>query len=413
MTTILRTRLYGKEATEEEFAKEIVRLRLGDPRKHEAPCNYSQIAKRLGVSRPTVYHFRELAIKLGLLIIQDNKEVLPDHSIKAKQFQRYEADEFMQNPLVQDWVTDMRTRKGGKGIKSWRHNFASLKRLCNTLKINPEQLISDRKTYETILKNLKIELDKGNFDAELSHRTLVFNNNEMTFHTMKMASRNFVQYHGIALPRGIDGISSGKLVGHGKYNDIHLSFEEYDRAKSYLIDKYGLDSDIFRVFVFGVESCARHKAIFNALIDWTAIQANNEITFVMEVIETKTEHLNGGKWKKYIKAQDLQKSLIMAKNKGYTKIHNNLSKRDFDKLSIQLKELYTYLGKDQIHDGYFMRKPFHTLRHIGAQLWLEVTNWNYSIVCRIGGWHTAKELEDSYGKIPEEKFVEIMSRIKI
>jgi hypothetical protein len=410
----LRKRLYGKDATDGDFAGELVRLRFGDHKKHQQPLNYSEIAQRLGVSRMQAYRYRAFAIKHGFLEVKDGKDVLPEATQKAKEFSRFETDSFAQDPLVADWITDMRTRKGGKGIKGWKNNFAALKRLCNTIKVNPEQLITDKKTYETILKNLKIELDKGNFDGEQSKRgALIFQNNEMTFHTMVMASRGFVQYHGVSLPRGTDGIASGKLIGHGKYADIHLTFDEIHEAKKYITDKWGIDSDIFRIFFFGIETCARYSAIINAPLTWTRITSpDNEVTFVMEVIETKAEHINEGRWKKYIKTLDLQRSLELAKQKHYIKLHN-LSRRQIETTIVnQIREVYTHLGKAEVHQKYFMRKPFHCLRHIGAQLALETYNWNYAIVCKIGGWHTAKELEDSYGEMPEEKFLQLLSTIK-
>ena len=40
-----------------------------------------------------------------------------------------------------------------------------------------------------------------------------------------------------------------------------------------------------------------------------------------------------------------------------------------------------------------------------AQLWLDSTKWNYGLVAQLGHWKTIKELEDSYGKKPNDIFI--------
>tara|TARA_R100001594_G_scaffold74161_1_gene108754 strand:+ start:3449 stop:5320 length:1872 start_codon:yes stop_codon:yes gene_type:complete len=55
-------------------------------------------------------------------------------------------------------------------------------------------------------------------------------------------------------------------------------------------------------------------------------------------------------------------------------------------------------GYDQ--RNYFYRKPMHALRHIFAQFWLDVTEWNYGDVAKLGHWKTISELEASYGEMP-------------
>lgn len=50
--------------------------------------------------------------------------------------------------------------------------------------------------------------------------------------------------------------------------------------------------------------------------------------------------------------------------------------------------------------NYFYRKPMHALRHIFAQFWLDVTEWNYGDVAKLGHWKTISELEASYGEMP-------------
>jgi hypothetical protein len=68
-----------------------------------------------------------------------------------------------------------------------------------------------------------------------------------------------------------------------------------------------------------------------------------------------------------------------------------------------LKKVLYKSGLDETN--YFYKKPFHAVRHMMAQLWLDSTNWNYGLVARLGHWKTIKELEDSYGEKPDDIFI--------
>jgi len=55
---------------------------------------------------------------------------------------------------------------------------------------------------------------------------------------------------------------SQKVPGHGKYADIRFTDEEFSKADSFIKEKWGLDSDIYRWFWIGVESCSRFNALY-------------------------------------------------------------------------------------------------------------------------------------------------------
>ena len=407
-----RKRLYGKKSTTQDWIETIVKLLIGDARRHISPLNKSEIAKKLTISRAFVNDYLEIAKKHKLVEVDNLGLIkLPDRTISAKQFQRYEKDELMKDVLIRDWVDDMRTRKSGKPIKTWRPHYNALKNLLNTLKIKPEQLIIDHKTTETIIKNFSIEVENGNYDKSTIGKKPLSNVNEHNVHRTVMAVRDFCGVHHLTWRRGVGGIMSGKVVGHAKYPDIKLSEEEIQKATDFIIKEFGEDSDVLIYWLFALETCSRHMAIMKADLEYTPITKNGKTVFIMKVFESKTEHIKGGIWKKWIHNQLLQSLIEKKRQKGYSHLWND---KDFtlDKMqqtiSKQLKQVYIFLNKDKIHDGYFMRKPFHTLRHISAQKWLMRLRWNSSLVCKIGGWHTSKELDDSYGEMPEEMILEEM-----
>jgi len=410
-----RKRLYGKRASIQEWIDAIVKLLIGDARRHQKPLNKSEIAEKLSISRPFINDYLEIAKKFKLVEVDKFGEVkLPELSQAAKQFQRYEKDDLMKNPLISEWVDDMRTRKNGKPIKTWRYHYRKIKNLLNTLKIKPEQLILEHKATESIMKNFATEIQNGNYDkSSWGSEPTADDALESQVHTTVMAVRDFCGVHHLTWRRGVGGIMSGKVVGHAKYPDIKLSEEEIQKATDFIKEEFGEDSDVMRYWLFALDTCARHRAILTTQMEFTPITKDGNQVFIMKVFESKTEHIKGGIWKKWIHDELLQQLIEKQIERGITHLWNDkeLSMYQVERiLSKQLKQVYIFLNKDKIHNGYFMRKPFHTLRHISAQKFLKKFRWNSSLVCKIGGWHTSKELEDSYGEMPEEIILEEMMK---
>ncbi|KKK57700.1 hypothetical protein LCGC14_3051840, partial [marine sediment metagenome] len=262
-----RNRLYGTRSNIRDWINEILRLLKGDARRRQLPQNKSQIANTLGIARPTINDYLKLAISHEMCEINEaGKIIIPEKSKQFGEWSYYEDDTFMQDPLIKDWVENLHTKKDGKPIKSWRNRYSGLKRMCNTLKIKPAQLIVDKKSYLKILQNLSLGLQNGTLvnDKGRSNAT----GWDTAFHWMKMSSRDFVQFHGIALPKGMGGVASGKVIRHGQYADVGLTDSELDIAEKFIIEKWNLDSDIFRVWGVGIEGGARKMALLKTELQW-------------------------------------------------------------------------------------------------------------------------------------------------
>lgn len=398
-----RNRLYGSKSTIRDWITEILRLFAGDARRHQLPLNKSQAAKILGISRPTINEYLEIAISHGLCEIDaEGKIKLPEKSKTFGEWSYYEDDAFMQDPLVKEWVENLLVKKdGGKPIKSWRSRYNGLKRMCNTLKIKPAQLIVDKKTYLEILKNLNLGFQQGTLINDKGRKGA--SGWDTAFHWMKMSSRDFVQFHGISLPKNIGGVASGKVIRHAQYADVRLTDAELDVGDNFIIEKWGLDSDIFRVWGVGIEGGARKLAGLKMELNWETHtnQKTGVVTFIMKAYETKTE----GWWKKYIRRPLTKQSLESAKARGQTMLIDLNAKSlqvKEDEISLQLKEIYKFLGKETIHNGYYMRKKFHALRHIASQNQIRWSKGNLTWVCLSVGWKSDLELKASYGELPAE-----------
>ena len=70
-------------------------------------------------------------------------------------------------------------------------------------------------------------------------------------------------------------------------------------------------------------------------------------------------------------------------------------------LADQFRECYRIvLGESD----YWLKKPFHTMRHLFAQYWLFKTSWDVNFVADLGHWKAPTELIRSYGAQPLELF---------
>ena len=136
------------------------------------------------------------------------------------------------------------------------------------------------------------------------------------------AYRDFMNFHGLPYPKNYGGVSSQKVLGHGQYADVKLSPEELEKAKKYLIKKYGICSDEFRFFMMGVQSCGRHGAVFNMTLDYEVTEVDGRKCYVFKVFESKTEHIKGGMMDKYVTDIELQQSIDDLKKKGVNRTRN-------------------------------------------------------------------------------------------
>lgn len=413
MASNRQIKLYGKPATEDEIISEVVRLLLGDAERKIDPMSVSDVMRQLGCNRQTVYNYREKAIAKGLVELDGNRLKLPVQQQDQSEFKRYtDNNDFTKDPLVADWIQDLLNRRQGKPRKQWQSMVWALESICNTCKIKPRQLVISAQATEKYIKNFSDLYRQGQLDSRRSARKTKKGNADpqLAVHTRKMSVRDFCGFHGISWRRGVTGIMSGKVIGHGKYADVRFTKEELEMADKFIKEKWGLDSDIFRFFWVGVESCARLWALLNMPLEWVEHKsANGKTTFIMSVIETKTEHIKGGKWIKYIRNPEVQESLRKLKAQGgKTHVFPQEYQRKFIALTYtQLKEIYKHVGKTS---NYFYEKSVHALRHIGAQKLLDEKDFNYGLVAQVGGWNVIDELKNSYGEMPPEKVLELLEK---
>jgi len=403
MRFVPRICLRGRRASEEKIAQEISDLLHGEGVR-PYPLSVTETAKLLGVCRSTVYNYLKRMKSLDKS--QSGRFRLPKipQEQRFKQFNKRHV--ITSDPLVAEWMEDLTTRKGGDPLKTWKERMRSLEIVCNTCKIHPSDLLASQRNTEKILRQYAQLCRQGKDFRFTAHKR---DGIKYLVYFRVQAVRDFCGFYGITWRRGVGGIMSQRVVNHGQYADIRLSQKELERADSFIKKRWGLDSDVYRWFWIGIESCARFNALYNMSLDYESHTSakTGKITYIMTAYESKTENLRGGKWYKYITRADTQKSIDLLKSRGNIKIHGcevpkYLFKRQISK-SVVL--VFQSIGKT---NQYFLKHPTHALRHIGAQYWLAKKDFNYGLVSEIGGWHTIDELKKSYGMIPPEKILEII-----
>ena len=411
--------ILGKNLTPDEIAAKVAELFLGNPEKHIEPHNITSIGRVIGyTSRDSVYRFMNRAAELGLLQKKGKQFVKPETS-PENEFKAFSKEHpIINDPIVTEWYEGLQAKNHGEGIAIAPALLTRIETICNTCHVTPSQLISSKANA--------VEIKKNFLKAYREHR--VISKRNMTYkaeianidYSYSYAIASICQKFGVSWERGTAEMSR-KVVGHAKYGDIRLTDEELEKADNYIKEKFGIDSNLHRTFWIGVETCARHEALFEMELDYTKHTSprTNKTTYYMTAYESKTKHIKGGKMTKYIKRADTQKSIDFLKERGGTKIYEitDLSKvKTIEQIKFQMLDLYIFLGKiTNIGDLYEKRKQghkktgnywfdhwLHALRHVGAHYHLFKTKYNYGYVAVLGGWHTIDELKKSYGEMPPE-----------
>jgi len=317
-----------------------------------------------------------------------------------KEMEDFKPKDFRAFSSVQQWETMI--RRSGK--TSALELIPTMGNVCG-YRYHPKQ-----KPY---VKGFKCNPEK--FDLEASQKFidsyLAEHKVKMVPRQIRMAIRHFLASKGIAIQRGMGaqfGLS-GEKQNYGKYGHIKLSDDEIETARV-MLREIGAKEIAF--FDWGIESCARYETLARTEIE--KIEATEDY-LTARVYESKTEKT----WTKYLlinkyahareTANEIQALMedgakfLFLKDGRQSEINDMMA--DISKV---LRSIYEKLGK---RDQYFYMKPIHTLRHIGAHLWLRRTNYDYVLVAKIGGWESVQTLIDCYGEMPPEIVLEKIAKI--
>jgi hypothetical protein len=393
------------------IAKRVANYLLGDKSKGIEPLNMKQISQIMGFkSRKSAYDYRDIAITQGWIELDENQKPILPKVTPLGEFKVFtEKHSLLEDPLIAYWWKKQSSKNAGAGTKMQKDLVNMLERFFNTIKINPAELVA-LKSNEVVesyrdqfIEQFKLGLDvrkaQGHDRGSLKGITLRLN----------YALNSFCVLNGISWAKG-DQAMSRVIVGHGQYSKERFLKSEFIEADKYLIENFGIDSDQYRHFWVGVETCSRLGALKVMSLNYEIVydESDKIKSLHLKTFESKLEHTKkGGAVEKFVRRKNTIESLMALRKRGGTGIYENKEKLPLYKLHKQIqtdmKNLYSHLGKDQ--DSYYFKRPAHTLRHLGAQYWLQKGNYtNHVIVAKIGDWSTIQEMIDSYGDVPPEQF---------
>ena len=210
------------------------------------PKNRQEIAKLINRSEQWVWELWQMLVREGKLQKDPTTGRLLRSEQDRKQVQYAEMikSEFLQIPSVQKWFNDLMTAgKNGQPAVSVNHMIQGLNVVCNTLNVHPDAFLQDIDTSVALLKEFERKFKAG--EARYAHQlnNIDFSSREITRYVS--STRNFMTRNGIAIPRGITGIMSGKKKRFGAYANVKLTDREFERGLKFM-HGYGFE-ELFAV----------------------------------------------------------------------------------------------------------------------------------------------------------------------
>ena len=386
----------------------------------------SAIAKILEKDSDTIGKYKKIIEAFGAL---DESAIVKEREEQAE-FRNEETAEMLTRPEIKAWYDTLIENGKNRGVTK---TFAAcLNRASKILKISPvtlcqHELSDGNKTSREQL----LAINKMMFIVKESIRKASPDGSvgESSFYAVRMAVRSWLQYSGVTIPRGnlCPANLSGKIIStHGAAAHIRASPQEIEQVRKMISDtKSKLPypnrrQDTLMYFEFGIETGARHTTIITALIDKYDVSAKTT-----EVIERKLFHVGKHIQLRRIFCPELialieakiaagEKCIIGKQNEympfsemgkpSSDDLHpSKEQQKNAKEIGDNLKAVYQQVGGNLAKD-YYARKPFHSLRHIAAQVWLDKSDYDYGFVAELLGWTTIDELKTSYGGISGERF---------
>jgi integrase len=383
----------------------------------------SAIAKLLEKDSDTIGKYKKILMAFDAWRPED---IIKERSEQAE-FRNEETAEMLTRPEIKAWYDTLIENGKNRGVTK---TFAAcLNRVSKILKISPVTLCQH-------------ELSDGNKTSReqlLAINKLMFVvkeqvNSESSFYAVRMAVRSWLQYSGVTIPRGnlCPANLSGKIIStHGAAAHIRATPDEIQKVRNILGSSLKADriakipyparrKDTLMYFEFGIETGARHTTILTALTGKYDASAKT-----IEVIERKLSHVGKHRQLRRIFCPELialieakiaagEKCIIGKQNEympfaemgkeSSDDLHpSKEQQKNAKEIGDNLKAVYQQVGGNLSKD-YYARKPFHSLRHIAAQVWLDKSDYDYGFTAELLGWTTIDELKTSYGGISGERF---------
>jgi hypothetical protein len=305
----------------------------------------------------------------------------------------FQNGQFEELESVKNWVNEMKDRDIAK--EGMQNKLSALKRVC--MGVFPIWKIDLVKEGLWCLKHP----DRLNLDE---CRDLLRILKEKGFDTcgIRISLRDFLTSKGFVVGKKIAG---GKSRSFGKYADLKV---EPQILEQILNELKGINYEAYLIDRMMYKTATRINATLNILKDDIEPKQNHAEIRVFDkcrrsMLKTEEEiKRQGKKWIKFIGLDLYSKLMSFAKENGRTE---KLFLMEDDEMADLNKMLITKYCSDVLEKFRGFHEWNHFWRHMFAQINLDRTAWNYSVVAFLGGWDV-KSLQESYGKPPEDKLRE-------
>ena len=283
--------------------------------------------------------------------------------------------------LIKTFVEKCRINKLGPARYTGR-----LFTICKALKIHPKELIVNFETAE------KLFLDFESLWGKI--------NPNKTTEEYRKAIRKFLAYNKITIqPRSkaIPATTDSK----GDYSRVHLNNIEFTKGLEYIEKHAGFEYKA--LYALTHEMFPRPETLYNYMpnieIQYADVDGKSYPYGEASIYEKKQK-------KHYEKIiLDPRVLKITSELKKGVPVCNKPPKTIEKTLSKVLRDFYRELGKinsevkyEKGQEGWlYTNRPIYTLRHSAAMLWMSRTNFNATLVAKLG-WEDPKTLSTYYAK---------------
>ena len=258
--------------------------------------------------------------------------------------------------------------------------------ICKALKIHPKDLVNNFESTERLF------IDFENFWEKI--------NPNKTTEEYRKAIRKFLTYNNITImPRSkaIPATTDSK----GDYSRVHLDNAEFTQGLDFIEKKAGFEYKA--LYALTHEMFPRPETLYNYIpnveIQYADVDGKSYPYGEASIFEKKQ--------KKYYEKIILDPRVlkITQELKKGQRVCNKPIKVIEQTLSGVLRDFYRDIGKinsdikyEKGQEGWlYTNRPIYTLRHSAAMLWMSRTNFNATLVAKLG-WEDPKTLSTYYAK---------------
>ena len=349
-------RLGNRKVDQQTYDREVKRLLM-------AGLSEVEIARRFKQSRWTVGR----SIKRVALTPQETTE---------RQWAALTKDQFYSLPEIAPWVESMRIRRVGQGAIRAYVNI--VKSVADGFQIYPSML-----DVGWCKKWLALPEQQSKSLAQLRDNKIALR--QWLKYAFKMSDMELAE-------AGFDA----KHYEVGKWSHVRLSEEQIGFIDQYLAGANGCVLARW-AFNFGIDTCSTADEMRYQLFEYYNDMGK---LISVQIKRPKVKSYFTG----YVRRHTYELAKEALKLAPLTDQHIDLIRSCLRSAYVEAGLYTTQIvnGQEVVKNGvpYFFDHPIHSLRHCGAQRYLEKTNWNRTAAAKLGHWKAEITLELHYGDMP-------------